>query len=203
MSLNPSDITIKTYQDNFDTYKSKTTNEVSGEFQERLDLFCSNVATNWKIFELGSAHGRDARYMKNKWFDVYCTDIIPQALNELQEEWFETSVCDFRDELDTKRINKFDWVLANAVLLHAPKEIFNDILNRLISLLKNGGVFAFTLKNWEWDEITDEKMWANRYFLYHSQEEIVKTLNQMNNINVISLTQTTDWKRIQAIVRKS
>ena len=202
-SRSVSDITIKSYQDKFEIYKEKTTNIVSGEFKVWLDLFYDNLTPNRKIFELWSAHWRDARYLKQKWFHVYCTDIISQALHELLQDWFETSLYDFRDDVKEQWINTFDWVLANAVLLHAPHEIFSIALNRLVLLLKSDGILAFSLKNWKWDEIIDEKIWADRYFLYHSENEILKTLSVLKNITLLSIVTTNDWKRIHVIARKN
>lgn len=178
------DLTVKTYQDNFEKYKELTSNIVSWEEKEWIDEFCDNLTPNWTIFELWSAHWRDARYFRDKWFQVFCSDIIPQALIELQKEWFKTQKYDFRDKPEKSRINKFDWIFANWVLLHASKEEFPQIIENLLSILKDNWILAFWVKNWKGSETTERKIWK-RYFQYYSLIEIQEILSANDNLQII------------------
>lgn len=100
----------------------------------------NKLPANGEVLELGSAFGRDARYMASKGFKVLCTDIIPQALEKLAQEGFETATYDFRNKPNKEWEGKFDGFFANAVLLHAPQDIFEQALNNLLVVLKAGGV---------------------------------------------------------------
>ncbi len=169
---NPNDLTIETYKKSFKIYKEMTSDEVNEELAKWIDYFTSYLPKNGTILELGSATGKDARYLASKGYKVTCTDVIPEALQKLSQEGFETSEFDFRDEPKEEWKNKFDGFFANAVLLHAPKDIFEKAVANIIKVLKKNGVAGFSLKTGEGEEVTEEKMNFPRYFKYHNEEEI-------------------------------
>jgi SAM-dependent methyltransferase len=152
--ISNSDLTIQTYRENFEKYADKTAIEPSGELKKWLDLFASLLPNEGKVFEIGSATGRDARYLAANGFHVTCADVIPEALQRLSEQGFETVEYDFRDDLNPEWIDKFEGVLANASLLHATQPIFENALKNIALMLKLDGVFAFSLKTGEGEEIT-------------------------------------------------
>jgi hypothetical protein len=133
--MNHQDQTIQTYNVRFAEYKNTTPNEVSGEFKARLDKFAELLKADKnkkeaigkasvKVFELGSAEGRDARYLRSLGLDIFCTDIISEGLRSLREDGFEVSEYDFRDLPDESLYGKFDAVLANAVYFMQQKKNF-------------------------------------------------------------------------------
>ncbi len=126
---NPSDKTIETYRQNFDKYVERTPAEPSGEFREWMDSFASNIPGGGAILEVGSASGRDARYFAAKGFKVVCTDVIPEALQKLSDEGFETAEFDFRNTPKEEWTGKFDGFFANAVLLHGKYPILHTLLS--------------------------------------------------------------------------
>ncbi len=194
------DLTIKTYKEGFNKYEERTPKEINGEFKEWIDLFINYLPKNGTILELGSATGRDARYFASKGFNITCTDIIPEALVRLSQEGFETSEFDFRDEPKEEWKNKFDGVFANAVLLHAPKNIFERAIANISKVLKEGGVAGFSLKIGEGEEVTEEKMDAPRYFNYHNEEEIKRLLSNLS-FEIVNISHTNDNKWLHAIVK--
>jgi SAM-dependent methyltransferase len=197
---NPSDKTIETYRQNFDKYVERTSAEPSGEFKEWMDSFASHIPKDGVILEIGSASGRDARYFVAKGFKVVCTDVIPEALQKLSDEGFETAEFDFRSEMKTEWAGKFDGFFANAVLLHAPQDVFKNALKNITTVLKENGVVAFSLKIGRGEEITLEKMDAPRYFLYHTEEEIREILSKLP-FDIISLTHADNEKWLHVIVK--
>lgn len=200
--LDKNDQTIQTYQQNFNTYIERTPHDVGGDFQKWTDAFLSKLPPEGQVLELGSAFGRDAKYMTGKGFKVLCTDIIPQALEKLAQEGFETAMFDFRDTPPHEWLNRFDGFFANAVLLHAPQDIFERAITHLLDVLKPGGFGAFSLKTGEGEEITNEKMDAPRYFKYHSAHELAVTLEKYP-VEVVSLHTTDDGKWLHVIIKKS
>lgn len=126
-----------------------------------MDSFASHIPKEGVILEIGSASGRDARYFAAKGFKVVCTDIIPEALQKLSEEGFETAGFDFRNEPKPEWTGKFDGFFANTVLLHAPPDVFGNALRNVAVVLKENGVVAFSLKTGEGEEIMLEK-WTLR-----------------------------------------
>jgi SAM-dependent methyltransferase len=197
----PQDKTIETYVDNFEVYKNKTVSIVDGEFKDFIDSFCAYLPASGNIFEIGSAQGRDARYIKLKGFNIFCTDIIPQALEELKRDGFQTDLYDFRDNPKDEWLGKFDGFFANAVLLHATQEIFEHALNNIIKILKENGVLAFSLKTGKGEEISLEKMGAPRYFKYYSKEELTHILNNYP-YQILSLEEVGEGKWLHAILKK-
>ncbi len=200
--ISNSDLTIQTYRENFDKYVARTGTEPRGEFKELLDTFASYLPKMGSIFEIGSASGRDARYLTAMGFSVTCTDVIPEALQRLSEHGFETAEFDFRNDPKPEWIGNFDGVFANASLLHAPQPIFENALKNVALKLRPNGVFGFSLKAGEGEEITSEKMDAPRYFKYHSEPEIRGILTGLS-FEIISLSYAEQGKWLHVIVRNS
>jgi SAM-dependent methyltransferase len=195
------DQTIQTYQQNFDKYVERTPQDVDGEFKSWIDAFLQELPVNGEVFELGSAFGRDAKYIADKGFKVYCTDIIPQALEKLAQEGFETAEYDFRVAPRAEWKGRFDGFFASAVLLHAPQPVFEQAVWSILEVLKVGGVCAFSLKTGTGDEVSTEKMDAPRFFKYYSLDEVEKILAKYPVI-IVSANLTSDGKWMQIIFKK-
>ena len=193
--------TIKTYQENFDKYVARTVTEPSGEFKEWMDQFLSHIPEGGKILEIGSATGRDARYFRSLGYSVFCTDVVPQALSTLANDGFETSIYDFRDDPPKAWIGQFDGFFANAVLLHAPEQVFEKALANILEILKKDSVAAFSLKTGEGDEVSFEKMGSPRYFLYHNREELEDKLKKLP-FEIVRLALVDRDKWLHTIIAK-
>ncbi|MFH1089452.1 MAG: class I SAM-dependent methyltransferase [Candidatus Uhrbacteria bacterium] len=200
---NPLDKTIETYRKNFDKYVKyveRIPAEPSGEFKEWMDFFTSHIPKNGLILEIGSASGRDARYFTGQGFKVVCTDIIPEALQKLSAEGFETAEFDFRNKPKPEWAGRFDGFFANSVLLHAPSDVFENALRNVAVVLKENGVAAFSLKTGEGEEVTLEKIDAPRYFRYHTESEIREILSRLP-FEVISLAHADREKWLHIVMR--
>lgn len=196
----PSDKTIETYRQNFNKYVERTPAEPTTDFKEWMDSFVSHVPKGGAILEIGSASGRDARYFSGKGFKVVCTDIIPEALQKLSDDGFETAEFDFRNDPKSEWVGKFDGFFANAVLLHAPPDVFENALKNVSAVLKENGVAALSLKTGEGEEITLEKMDAPRYFCYHTESEIRELLGKLP-FEIISLSHAGQEKWLHVVMR--
>lgn len=198
--MEKNDLTNQTYIQKFDVYKHNTPDKVSGEFQVWMDDFISLLPENAKILEIGSAVGRDARYFKSKGFQVLCADVIPEALQKLSDEGFETSIFDFRDDFPKDWQGMFDGFFANAVLLHAPPGVFEITVSNIVKVLKPKGIAAFSLKVGEGEELTEDKVGAPRYFNYHTKEEVEKLLKDLP-FEIIKLEHVDQDKWLHVIVQ--
>ncbi len=197
---NKNDITIKTYKENFDKYSERTVSEVSGEFKEWIDNFLNHLPENGSILELGSATGRDARYFASKGYRVTCTDIIPEALEKLSKEGFDTAEFDFRDEPKEEWFNNFDGFFANAVLLHAPQDVFEKAILNISKVLKKDGIATFSLKTGEGEEFTQEKIDAPRYYNYHTEDEIRELISQLP-FEILNISYVDNKKWLHVILK--
>lgn len=196
----PCDETIETYRQKFDKYVERTPDKSLGEFRGWLDAFAFHIPKAGVILELGSASGRDARYFASKGFKVVCTDVIPEALQRLSDEGFETMEFDFRSAPKPEWANQFDGFFANAVLLHAQPDVFESALRNIALVLKENGVAAFSLKTGEGEETSLEKLDAPRYFRYHTEPEIREILSQMP-FEIISVTYAEQSKWLHVIMK--
>lgn len=192
---NQLDQTIDSYRQNFDGYVERTPSIVSGVFMDWMDEFAALLKDGATIFEIGSAGGRDARYFASKGFDVVCTDVIPVALQKLAREGFEVADFDFRDEPRREWIGAFDGIFANAVLLHAAPDIFENVLKSLMRVLKKGGVVGFSLKMGEGGAGTSEKLGAPRFFYYYTEQKVREILSKLP-LEILSVANSEDGKWI-------
>ncbi len=126
---------------------------------------------------------------------------FPQALEELRLNGFEADLYDFRNHPKNEWLNKFDGFFANAVLLHASQKEFEQSLNNVYKVLKDNGIFAFSLKVGEGEEISLEKMNSPRFFKYYSKEELLKILEKYP-FEILSLKEILDNKWLHVILKK-
>lgn len=194
------DITVATYQNNFQKYKDSTALEVTGELKDWIDSFIACLPEHAHIFELGSATGRDARYIASHGHHVTCTDVIPEALIQLQGEGFETMLYDFRDVPEERLHNKYDGYIADAVLLHAPQHIFEQALRYMHIMLKKGGVAMIVLKDGMGQEMTIDKLGTPRYFKYQNEESLRTAFAKMP-FEILEILPSVPKKWIKVIVR--
>jgi SAM-dependent methyltransferase len=194
------DITVATYQNNFQKYKDVTPGIITGELKDWIDSFAKLLPENGKVFEIGSATGRDARYLSSLGYEVMCTDVIREALDTLSGEGFSTSPYDFRDLPREEWKGQFDGYLANAVLLHAPQHIFEQTLQYAHSILKRGGIAVIVLKSGMGQEMILDKMGAPRYFKYQNDDSLKMALAKMP-FEVISVTHSEPKKWIRVLLR--
>jgi SAM-dependent methyltransferase len=173
------DKTIQTYKDSFEKYVETTPGELNEEMKRFNDAFLFNIPKGGDIVEIGSAHGRDARYFEENGYNVLCTDVMEDALDELEEDGFAVAEYDFRDTPVEEWQERFDGVFASAVLLHANDEQLGPALKNLTSMAKPGGTIAFSLKKGEGEEVSNEKLNSPRYFNYHQEEDIAEVLDQL------------------------
>jgi hypothetical protein len=87
-------------------------------------------------------------------------------------------------------------------LLHATKEDFKNALINLSKLLKSGGVFSFTLKKGEGNEISEDKVGGPRFFQYYSKEEVEDILNKIGLYEVIDFEEMQNGKWLGFTLRK-
>ena len=194
------DITVLTYQNNFQKYADSISSEVTGELKDWLDSFSLLLPEHSQIFELGSATGRDARYLTSLGHHVTCTDVIPEALTKLQEEGLKTTLYDFRDVPEDSWKNAYDGYIADAVLLHAPQHIFEQALRYMHIILKRGGIAMLVLKDGMGQEMTIDKLGTPRYFKYQNEESLRVAFGKMP-FEIIEIVPSIPKKWLKVIVR--
>jgi SAM-dependent methyltransferase len=173
--------TLKVYEDFGEVYiqdlaKDSAANPELGEkIQEKLHHYfrqsLAGVPKTGSFFEIGSASGRDAKYLESLGYKIQVSDAATSFIKLLKQKDFDPVQFNLiTDEFK----QKYDYILANAVLVHFTPTQVKVALNKIYIDLNPKGVFAFSLK--QKDDQQEE--WKNdvagqaRYFSYWSQSEI-------------------------------
>ena len=160
--------------DKLDEEKAKRKKEKLQNFiKENLEQFKKGS----KVFEIGSADGENAKYIKELGYNVTASDIADAFINETKSKVentvkFNVLEDDFKD--------KYLAVLAWRVFVHFTKEDLDITLNKVHKALENGGIFIFNIMNREtkacdeeWVDFPNEyHMDAERYYKYFLKEEV-------------------------------
>lgn len=160
--------------DKLDEEKAKRKKEKLQNFiKENLEQFKKGS----KVFEIGSADGENAKYIKELGYNITASDIADAFINETKSKVentvkFNVLEDDFKD--------KYLAVLAWRVFVHFTKEDLDITLNKVHKALENGGIFIFNIMNREtkacdeeWVDFPNEyHMDAERYYKYYKKEEV-------------------------------
>lgn len=160
--------------DKLDEEKAKRKKEKLQNFiKENLEQFKKGS----KVFEIGSADGENAKYIKELGYNITASDIADAFINETKSKVentvkFNVLEDDFKD--------KYLAVLAWRVFVHFTKEDLDITLNKVHKALENGGIFIFNIMNREtkacdeeWVDFPNEyHMDAERYYKYFLKGEV-------------------------------
>lgn len=168
--------------DKLDEEKAKRKKEKLQNFiKENLEQFKKGS----KVFEIGSADGENAKYIKELGYNVTASDIADAFINETKSKIentikFNVLEDDFKD--------KYSAVFAWRVFVHFTKEDLDITLNKVHKALENGGIFIFNIMNREtkacdeeWVDFPNEyHMNAERYYKYFSEKEVNELIQKTN-----------------------
>lgn len=160
--------------DKLDEEKAKRKKEKLQNFiKENLEQFKKGS----KVFEIGSADGENAKYIKELGYNITASDIADAFINEAKSKIentikFNVLEDDFKD--------KYSAVFAWRVFVHFTKEDLDITLNKVHKALENGGIFIFNIMNREtkacdeeWVDFPNEyHMDAERYYKYFLKDEV-------------------------------
>ena len=161
--------TIQSYEAHVQEYIDGTPHDVSGALKDWIDEAVSGLSEDADVLEFGSAFGRDAAYLQSLGYKVECSDAAQNFVDLLKQGGFNARKLNaITDELG----QRYDVVLANAVLLHFTRDEAKSVLTKVYASLKDNGRFAFTLKQGDGDKWTDDKLGAPRYFCFWRAAQI-------------------------------
>lgn len=153
--------TLRFYADEAPAYAAQGRDSPS----RRLTAFMERLAPGAHVLELGCGDGRDSEAMLARGFDVDPTDgaeaMAAQAAKRLGRP---VRVMRF-DALEAAEV--YDGVWANACLLHVPRPALTDILSRIFTALRPGGIHAATFKTGG----VEGRDGLGRYFNYLSADQ--------------------------------
>lgn len=177
MSSSSNEETLKVYDRSVNKYLSNTGYDYTKKHEPLLrwiDFTLKCVPEGGTIFEMGSGHGRDARYMESKGFNVICSDGAKSFIDYLNDNGQKALLF---NAIDDKIPVKCDMIFANAVFPHFTTDDLETTLDKVYKHLSEGGIFAFNAKQGEGEEWVNEKTIDKRFMHYwnpQNLENIVK-----------------------------
>lgn len=194
---NDNQVTLQSYATGIQEYVDGTPGEVTGNVKAWIDHTLALLPAQARIIEIGSAFGRDARYMEDQGFVVNRTDATEGFVKLLWKEGYSAQVFNIlADPFDAA----YDLIFANAVFLHFNPQELQSVLHKVHGALTDKGLLSFSVKHGEGKEWTTAKVGNPRYFCYW-HADAMKTLLETTGFHVIEITE--DQKFIQIIAQKS
>ena len=168
--------TLQAYEQHIKEYIDGTPQEVSGGVKEWIDRMLEDLPKDAKIIEIGSAFGRDAKYIEQQGYVVERTDATHGFVELLQEDGYDAK--DFNLITDNFE-GQYDVAFADAVLLHFTRQELELSVAKVNSVLVQSGQFVFSLKQGEGEVWTEDKLNAPRFFRYWTEPQIREVLERL------------------------
>lgn len=189
--------TLKSYQDKVEEYVEGTP-AIDDTIKAWIDESLKLKPANGAILEVGSGFGRDAEYIREKGFDIECSDAVPNFVALLKEKGFSVRNLNLlTDDIG----DDYGMILADAVLLHFTPEECAQVIKKIHDALSDKGIFALRMKQGDGPKWSDEKLGEPRYFYYWQPNEL-KSLLQDCGFDWLGMTTSykshndTNWMHI-------
>lgn len=167
MTDSPNDITLSTYEAAAELYRSQTS--ANAAILAFLDDFAAAAGTAAHVLELGSGPGSDAAILEQRGLRVTRTDATRAFVAMLRADGHAAHVLDVRtDDFG----GPYDAVLADAVLLHLSAEEFAAVAGKARAAVRDGGLFALTLKEGDGSAWRTDKLDLPRHFTYWREQPL-------------------------------
>lgn len=187
--------TLETYNKGVWQYINGTAQETDGDQKLWLDKVFAGVPLEAKILEIGSAFGREAKYLTSKGYQVVMTDGSAGFVEYLRERGESAELLDIINE--TPR-DQYDVILACAVFLHFDDEDFNRAARNVQVSLRAGGQFAFSVKRGVGEQWLEKKMGSPRYFHYWDEASLPERLAQAG-MRMANIQTSSDEKWLHVV----
>jgi SAM-dependent methyltransferase len=188
MTVSQNDQTLDVYAKHADLYEQDTladfndnpekAEQIRASHHAFLSQSLETVPKDGKLFEVGSGYGRDAVFIRSLGYDIQVSDAVDSFVERLKREGFNPTKFNLITDEFT---DKYNYILANAVLVHFTKSDVEAAIKKIHDALEPDGIFAFSLKqragggeDWKTD-IAGEK----RYFSYWDIGEIEKIVERL------------------------
>lgn len=181
--------TIESYEVSINQYIQNTPNNRGAVIEGWIDESIKDLNLDSKILEIGSAYGRDAKYIEDKGFHVEKTDATQGFVDILVEK----DTTSYSLNIVTDQLNDtYDLVIANAVLLHLNNKETVEASKKIFNALNTDGTFALTLKQGEGEAWQNNKGMTQRFFNYWYKEDIVELLSNIGFVDINAWVDETD-----------
>jgi SAM-dependent methyltransferase len=180
--------TLDVYAKHADLYEQKALSDFSNNspksqkfkkcYQRFLEESIKNISKDKKLFEIGSGYGRDANFIRSLGYNIQVSDAVDSFINRLRQEDFVPVKFNLITD-DFKEM--YDYILANAVLVHFPKDEVERAIIKIYEALNDDGIFAFSIKQrvGGGEDYKTNIASMKCYFSYWDIGEIQKTIDKI------------------------
>lgn len=186
--------TVKVYEQKAEVYIETGTKhdnlniEKAKSKRKKLESFIKEsigqLPEGSKVFEIGSADGSNAKYIKELGYKIIASDIAEAFIHETSKKGIKTIKFNV---LEDKFIEKYSAIFCWRVFVHFTKEDVEIVLRKIYDALEDGGIFIFNAMNREirtvdeeWVDFSNEyHMGEERYYKYFLQEELNQIISEI------------------------
>lgn len=170
-------------------YNSKAKDFVSGTvdvaFTEIQDIFLEYIPVGGKILDFGCGSGRDTKYFISKGYDVDAID-GSEELCKIASEYAGIKVKKMLfQELNASE--EYDGVWACASILHVERAKLPDVMKKMVSATKKGGVVYSSFKYGDFEGVRN-----GRFFTYLTEESFGELLRKVPELVIEKLWISAD-----------
>ncbi len=170
-------------------YNSKAKDFVSDTvavaFTEIQDIFLEYIPVGGKILDFGCGSGRDTKYFISKGYDVDAID-GSEELCKIASEYAGIQVKQMLfQELNVSE--EYDGVWACASILHVEKAKLPDVMKKMASATKKGGVVYSSFKYGDFEGVRN-----GRFFTYLTEESFGELLRKVPELVIEKLWISAD-----------
>lgn len=175
-NFSENDATIEAYNKHVRQYLNYTPHHFCDKhdvYFEWLNTALDLVRANGKIFEIGSGHGRAARYIVDKGYSITRSDASIAFVNYLNQRGESAQLFNIlKDNLTIQ----YDMILANAVIPHFTPDNLRFVLEKIYNGLNPKGIFVFDAKEGKGERWIKEKDIFHRYSCHWNPVELINLL---------------------------
>lgn len=174
------------------------------------ELFASVLPQRSHILDIGCAGGMKTKFFVQKGFKATGIDLSDKMI-EIAEAKVPDADFYVRDITKPLKMNTiYDAIVAQAVLLHIPKNELSEVLKNILESLKQNGYFYASVKGVRPDGIDEAVITENdygydyqRFFSFYSLPEFKDFITKAGveiTHNLVTRSGKTDW--IEVIGKK-
>jgi len=173
--------TLEAYEQYADKYLEQDSSNADKLKQDMLKKCLVDIPKDAKIFEVGSAGGKDAEFFRSLGYkNIAVSDVPSHFLKVLKKKDFSPIKFNLiKDEFP----DKYDFIYCWAVLMHFTKEEARSAVRKMYGALNSDGKILMCVKTSEdekeeWANFQNEKQ-AKVYFSFWEEKELRNYLNEV------------------------
>jgi 2-polyprenyl-3-methyl-5-hydroxy-6-metoxy-1,4-benzoquinol methylase len=140
-----------------------------------IDTSLKGLPKTAKMIEVGGGDGKYAKYINSLGYNIQVTDVVDAFIDHLRSIGMDAFKFDL---LHDDFSEKYDFILANAVLVHFSKKEVVRLTKKIYKTLNPRGRFALSVKTGEEDGWKTNYLGVERYFSYWDMDDIIELLQK-------------------------